>query len=226
MGNCYLPILGDIIPDMGRSATKPPLTKTTTKIGFAAALFSKVQLRLLSLLLSHPERGFHLSEIIKIVNSGTGGVQRELAKLTQAGILTLTADGNRKKYQANKEAPIFEELSRIILKSTGLVEPIKSALENFQDKIRFSFIYGSIAKGTDTASSDVDVMIVGENLSYGEIFGALQPAEKSIHRTINPNIMSPTEWSQTLAANNPFLRAIIQQPRIMIIGSDNELQGA
>jgi predicted nucleotidyltransferase len=215
---------------MGKSAPKVSATKKppgkANKIGFAAALFSKVQLRLLSLLLGHPERGFHASEIIKLLNSGTGGVQRELAKLTQAGILTCTADDNRKKYQANKEAPIFEELSRIILKSTGLVEPIKNALDNFQDKIRFAFIYGSIAKGTDTAKSDIDVMIVGENLSYGEIFGALQPAEKSIRRTINPNIMSTSEWRRTLAADNSFLKAIVHQPKIMIIGSDNELQGA
>jgi predicted nucleotidyltransferase len=197
-----------------------------TSISLADALFSKVQLRVLSLLIGHPDRAFHMSEIIKLAKSGTGAVQRELSKLTKAGILSCLSDGNRKIYRANREAPIFEELNRIVLKTTGLVEPIRKALGRFQDKIRIAFIYGSVAKGTDTASSDVDVMIIGKGLSYDEIFEALQPAEKIIHRPINPNIMTSSEWRDALTLKNSFLKSIIEQPKLFILGTEHELQRA
>ncbi len=212
-----LPKLGIIIPKMGR--------QTEDYKGFAAALFSKVQLRLLNLLIGHPNQAFHTSEIIKRVQSGTGAVQRELVKLAEAGILTSASDGNRRIYQANKQAPIFKELSGIILKTTGLVEPIRDSLTRFQNQIRLAFIYGSIANGTDTANSDVDLMIVGEELSYSEIFGALEIAEKAISRPINPNIMTPPEWSEGLSSGNSFVRKIFENPKLIVLGTEHELKG-
>ena len=194
--------------------------------GLASALFSKVQLRILTLLIGNPARAYHTSEIIKLAKSGTGAVQRELTKLTQAGLLTSRWDSNRKTYQANKQAPIFAELNRILLKTTGLVEPIRNALKPFQNRIRFAFIFGSIAKGTDTANSDVDLMIAGEDLSYSEIFTALQTAEKIIDRPINPKITTPSDWKQTLASENSFLKSIVEQPILFVLGTEHELQGA
>lgn len=200
--------------------------KAIENTSLANALFSKVQLRLLSLLIGHPERTFHTSEIIRLAKSGTGAVQRELIKLTKAGILLSLLNGNRRTYRANTQAPIFEELNRIVLKTTGLVEPIRAALSKFEKRIRFAFVYGSVAKGTDTANSDVDVMIVGDGLSYGEIFEALQFAEKTIYRPINPNIMTPSEWKKAITSNNSFLKGIIEKPRLIILGKEHELQGA
>jgi predicted nucleotidyltransferase len=199
--------------------------KSIESTSLAHALFSKVQLRLLSLLIGHPERSFHTSEIIRLAKSGTGAVQRELIKLTKAGVLLSLIDGNRKTYRANTQAPIFEELYGIILKTTGLVEPIRRALRQFQNQIKFAFVYGSVANGTETASSDVDVMIVGEGLSYSEVYGALQMAEKAISRPVNPNIMTLSEWDQALISKNPFLKGLAEKPRLIIFGKEHELQG-
>jgi predicted nucleotidyltransferase len=199
--------------------------KSIESTSLAHALFSKVQLRLLSLLIGHPERSFHTSEIIRLAKSGTGAVQREIIKLTKAGVLLSLIDGNRKTYRANTQAPIFEELYGIILKTTGLVEPIRRALRQFQNQIKFAFVYGSVANGTETASSDVDVMIVGEGLSYSEVYGALQMAEKAISRPVNPNIMTLSEWDQALISKNPFLKGLAEKPRLIIFGKEHELQG-
>ena len=207
--------MGIIFPRMGMEKDKD---------GLASALFSGVQLRLLSLLIGNPDRAFTISEIIKLARSGTGAVQRELKKLASAGLVTLVSTDHRKLYQANKQAPIFEELNRIILKTTGLVAPIRTALRRFEDRIRFAFVFGSIAKGTDTASSDIDLMIVGTALSYSEIFGALQDAEKQIHRAINPNIVTPAEWDQALSEQNSFFKGIVEQPIIPVIGTDQDVR--
>lgn len=198
-------------------------TKVKTQVGLASALFSQVQLRLLSLLIGQPNRAFHTSEIIALARSGTGAVLRELTKLAKAGIIESRSEGNRKIYQANRQSPIFKELHRIILKTTGLVEPIRRSLKSFHDRIRFAFVYGSVAKGTETAHSDVDVMIVGEDLSYSEVFGALQIAEKAINRPINPNIMTPAEWKRSPSGNS-FLKSVAEGPKLFIFGSEHELK--
>lgn len=210
--------MGTIIPNMGKTHKQPA--------SLASALFSKVQLRLLSLFMSQPEQAFHTSQIIKRIQSGTGAVQRELERLAQSGILKSRADGNRRLYQANRDSPIFNELSQIILKTTGLVEPIRDALKQLQNKIHFAFVFGSVAKGLDTASSDIDLMIVGEDLSYSEIFNAIQRAEKILGRPINPNLMTLAEWEQKLSDENSFVVGISQQPKFIIQGDIHDLQSA
>lgn len=193
--------------------------------GLAGALFSRVQLRVLHLLVGNPDRSFHASEIIRLVKSGSGAVQRELEKLTAADIVTTASSANRKLYQANRESPIFEDLYGIIVKTVGVIEPLKKALKPFSAKIASAFVYGSIARGTDTAKSDIDLMILGDNLSYREIFTALQRTEKQVHRPINPNLMTEGEWKQKTADRNPFVVKVLKQPKLFIIGIDHELQG-
>ena len=194
--------------------------------GLASALFSQVQLRVLSLLLGHPNKSFHVSEIIRLARSGSGAVQRELETLAEAGIIKSESAGNRKIYQANKQAPIFRELHSIILKTTGLIDPIRTALKKFQKQISIAFVYGSVAKGSDTANSDVDIMIVSDDLSYSPVFSALQDAEKIIGRPINPNLMTSGEWTKNISAENAFVTKILKQPKLMIFGTEDELEGS
>lgn len=191
--------------------------------GLAGALFSQVQLRVLALLIGHPDQKFHASEIIRLARSGSGAVQRELEKLTDAGILTVTPSDNRKVYKANRQSPIFEELHGIILKTVGLVEPIRSALKPFKAKIGFAFVYGSVAKGEDSARSDIDLLIVGDELAYSEIFNALQKAEQTLRRPINPNLMTAVEWDRKRASDNTVVRKILDQPKLFVFGSEDEL---
>lgn len=199
--------------------------RAESRSGLASALFSRVQLRILSLLFGQPDRAYQVTEAINLAGSGRGAVQRELERLTKAGILNRTLYRNHKLYQANRQSPVFEELRSLILKTVGLVEPLRDSLKAFRSKIDVAFVYGSIAKGADTANSDIDLLIIGDDLAYGDIFNALQKAEKTLHRPVSPNLMTRQEWRQRTSDKNPFIRKILQQPRLFIFGDDNELKG-
>ena len=198
---------------------------SSPRSGLASALFSHVQLRVLAHFFGQPDRTFHASELIRLARSGSGAVQRELKKLASAGILTVTITGNRKLYGANRQSPIFEELHRLIVKTVGLVEPIRQALEPFGSVIDVAFVYGSVANGRDTARSDIDLMIIGKELSYSEVYAALQKAEKGLRRSVNPNLMTRGEWARKRDDKSFFVEKIIQQPKLFILGTENELTG-
>jgi predicted nucleotidyltransferase len=199
--------------------------KSLTESGLAGALFARVQARLLALFFGEPDRTFHVSELIRLVDSGSGAVQRELKKLAAAGILSVAISGNRRFYQANRQSPIFEELHGLIVKTVGLVEPLRSSLKAFADGIDVAFVYGSVAKGEDTAKSDIDLMIIGQDVAYGEIYAALQKAEKILLRAVNPNLMTKKEWNKKLLERSSFISKILQQPKLFVFGTENELKG-
>src|SRR2546428_12361661 len=120
-------------------------------ISLSNALFSKVQQRVLALIFGRPERSFYMSEIVRNVHSGTGAVERELSRLQRSGLVSVERIGNQKHYRANHESPIFEELQSLIRKTVGLAEPLREALAPYSDKIKAAFVFGSVAKGSDTA---------------------------------------------------------------------------
>lgn len=198
-------------------------TKSASR-SLASALFSQVQLRLLRLFIGQPDRTYQISDVIRLAHSGRGAVQRELEKLSAAGILAVSISGKRKTYRANRESPIFNELYRLIMKTVGMVEPIRTALEPFRKNIELAFVYGSVARGKDTASSDIDLMVFGNDVGYGEIFGALQKAEKVLSRPVNPTVTSAREWRFKLAEEKSFARKVSQQPKLFVFGTENELK--
>src|SRR5947208_15071 len=155
-------------------------------ISISNALFSKVQQRVLALIFGQPERSFYMSEIVRNVNSGTGAVERELSRLQRSGLVSVARIGNQKHYRANQDSPIFEELRSLVAKTVGLAEPIRKSLEPYADAIKVAFVYGSVAKGTDTARSDIDLMVIGDELNYSDLYTAAQQAEAAVRRKINP----------------------------------------
>jgi predicted nucleotidyltransferase len=179
-------------------------------------------LRVLTLLFGQPDRSFHASEIIRLAASGSGAVQRELERLSSAGLIEVTVSGNRKFYQANRNSPLFEELHGLVIKTAGLVEPLKAALQPLAKQIQAAFVYGSVAKGGDTAGSDIDLMIIADDLGYGDIYKALQKAEDKLRRPINPNLMTTQEWRRKSADDSAFAGKIARQPRLFIIGEADE----
>src|ERR1017187_7180126 len=144
--------------------------------GIGEALFTKVQQRVLAVLFGNPTRSFYANELIAVASSGSGAVQRELAQLEAAELVTVSRVGNQKHYQANSSAPIFEELHGLVLKTSGLVDVLRAALAPLAAQIDQAFVYGSVAKGTDTSKSDVDLMVICEGVAYAELFAALEPA--------------------------------------------------
>ena len=193
------------------------------KTNLADALFSKVRQRVLGLLYGQPYRSFHTNQVIRLTRSGTGAVQRELEKSTVAGLITVTPIGNQKHYQANQAMPFFTELRSIVLKTFGLADQIRQALKPIAPKIQIAFIYGSVAKQEDTASSDIDLMVISDNnLTYGDLFKQLKKVETQLGRAINPTFYSAAEWARKKKDKNNFVIKIIKQQKIFLIGNEDE----
>lgn len=210
---CFtIPILGVIVLIMGIKSN-----------GLADALFSKAQQRVLGLLFVNADRSFFTNEIVRFVDSGIGVVQRELKKLAASGLITTINIGNQKHYQANRDAPIFDELRGIMTKTVGLSDILRTALYPVSDKIKTAFIYGSIAKSTDTAKSDIDMLIVTNELSFSDLFSVLSPCEATLGRPVNPSIYSVQELERKLVEENVFVSRILEQPKIFLIGSADDL---
>ena len=191
--------------------------------GLASALFSKTQRRVLGLLFGNAERSYYANEIVRLAGVGIGTVQRELNKLAAAGLITVRKVGNQKHYQANHESPIFTELQGIALKTFGIADVIREALATLGGDVHYAFIYGSIAKGADTARSDIDVMIVGTGLSYGDAVGVLGEVEPRLGRPVNPTLYNPSEVRRKLADDSAFLKRLLAQPKIFLIGTEDDL---
>ncbi|MDE2417649.1 MAG: transcriptional regulator [Burkholderiales bacterium] len=209
--------MGIIHPNMGIS------TNSTESSALADALFPKVRQRVLAVLFGTPDRSYYANEVIALAQSGTGAVQRELADLSAAGLLTVSKQGNQKHYQANASAPVFAELRSLVLKTMGLADVLRTALAPLAAQIDAAFIYGSVARQQDTAHSDVDVMVVSNALGYGEVFGALESATASLGRKINPTLYTPADWAKRVHNDNAFVTRVWQQPKIWLIGSEEKL---
>ena len=195
----------------------------TAHVRLADALFTKVQQRVLGILFGQPEKSFLSKEVIALAGSGTGAVHRELRRLTASGLITVRSAGWEKHYQANRESPVFEELRALIMKTVGLIEPLREALASLSGGIRAAFVYGSQASGTDTASSDVDLMIVSEDLTHAEAYAALAIAEQVLARPINPSIVSLAEWRRRREDQNHFLENVSTHPKLFVLGSEDDL---
>lgn len=209
--------MGMITPNMGDSST------TSTSRSLADALFSGTKQRVLGILYGQPARSFYANEVINLAASGSGAVQRELATLAGSGLITVKSVGNQKHYQANPESPIFAELCSIIQKTSGLAEPIRQALVPLSSRITAAFVYGSVAKKTDTANSDIDLMLISDEIDYGELFSVLEEVSVKLGRPINPTILTREEFGKRLANRESFLTRVMEQPKIWIIEGSNDL---
>lgn len=192
-------------------------------MGLAGALFTGTQQRVLGLLFGQPDRSFYATEIIAMAGAGSGAVQRELARLTQSGLVTLRPVGNQKHYQANPASPIFAELCGIARKTVGLAEPLREALAPLVSQIKAAFVYGSIAKKQDSARSDIDLMLVSDTLTFGDTYLALDAASKSLGREVNPTILTVQDFAKRRQEEGSFVSRVLEQPKIWLIGGEDDL---
>jgi predicted nucleotidyltransferase len=199
-------------------------TISTDAISLSNALFSKVQQRVLALIFGQPERSFYTSEIKRNVNSGTGAVERELSRLQRSGLVSIERIGNQKHYRANRQSPIFAELHSLVIKTVALTEPLRKSLEPYSDKIKAAFVYGSVAKGTDTARSDIDLLVIGDELSYSELYAALQNVDNALGRKVSPTFLSRKDWRRKASDKGSFISKVNALPKIFVLGSEKDLQ--
>ena len=191
--------------------------------GLADALFTTTQQRVLGLLIGLPGRSFFANELIGLTGSGSGAVQRELARLESSGLVSARWIGNQKHYQANQVSPIFLELSGIVQKTFGLAGPLQEALKPLADRIRAAFVFGSVAKKEDSAASDIDVMVISDSLTYADLFAALESVTTRLGRTVNPTVLSWEDLSKRSKDGNAFVVRVLKLPKIWLIGTESDL---
>ncbi|WP_447123447.1 nucleotidyltransferase domain-containing protein [Glaciimonas sp. GG7] len=190
---------------------------------YADALFTKTQQRVLAVLFGQSQRSFYANEIIGLAGSGSGAVQRELARLESSGLVTVHRVGNQKHYQANHAAPIFDELRGIVLKTFGVVDVLRAALQPLWPLVDVAFVYGSLAKGTEHAGSDVDLMVIGRVPSNTELLEVLLPAQAQLGRVVNPTLYTPGEFAQRVHDGKSFIMRVLEQPKIFVKGSEHDV---
>ena len=220
-----IPKKGTKVPLMGISLSlkqHPTPAKAgkpgTSPQSMADALYTTTQQRLLGLLFGQPRRSFFVTELIELARVGRGAVQRELARLEHSGLVVTERYGNRKHYRANADAPIYKELCSIILKTVGIREQVQAALEPLTAMISLALIYGSVAKQADTAQSDIDLLVVSDDLTLEELYTHLSVAEKRLGRQISPTLYTVPEFNQRRKNGNPFLKRVLEGPTVLLKG--------
>ncbi len=151
-------------------------------------------------------------------------MQREVGRLVLSGLVTVRPVGNQKHYQANPASPIYEELCGIARKTVGIAEPLRASLAELEDQILAAFVFGSVAKQTDHAASDIDVMIISDSLGYADAVAALEPVAQGLGREINPVIYTPKELAKRVADDSVFVSRVLSQPKVWLFGSEHDLR--
>ena len=211
--------MGTIIPIMGHIVSSGmPAT-----VSVADALFTQTQQRVLSVLFGNATRSHYASEIIGRAQIGRGAVQRELARLEASGLITSERIGNQKHYRANEKSPVFEPLREIVLRTSGLADVLRTALAPLAQRIIAAFVFGSIARGEDSASSDVDLFVVSDALTYADLFGVLEDAARTLGREVNPRVNSRIELATLRKKKNSFVERVMERPKIWIYGDEGSL---
>ncbi len=195
----------------------------SSKSPLGETLFGQTRQRILALLFGRPDERFYQRRMIQAVGLGSGAVQRDLERLSRSGILTRTVEGRQVYFQANRQCPIFADLQSIVRKTFGAAQAIKEALESIADRIRVAFVFGSVAAGTETSASDVDVMVVGDNLSLTDVVSAIAGAQREIGREINPSVYPTDEFCRKLAEGQHFVSSVVAGRKIFLIGEEREL---
>ena len=185
-------------------------------------LFPGTRQRVLAQLLLEPEAVLHLRELARLTGSHAGTLARELDKLTDAGLLLRTAQGNQVRYRANRDHPLFEDLAAMFRKTHGAAAVLRDALAPLAGRMRVALVFGSMAQGTQAARSDIDLLVVGE-VGFPELVKTLYPAQEALRREISPVLYSPDEFAQRVRLGEAFLREITGKPVVFLMGEKDDL---
>ena len=210
---------------MGKKQTDSK-TASAAAPTLAETLFSATQQKVLHLFFSNPDRSFFASEIIELAGSGTGAVQREIARLVGSGLVNQRQVGRQKHYQVNPGSPIYAELRSIVAKTSGIANVLRSSLRPLADRILLALLYGSFPKGESRSKSDVDLLVVGEGIALEELYSALESAERALRRKINPTLYSAKEFRKRKADRNPFLTKVLNGKTEAVLGNVNAVETA
>ena len=190
----------------------------------ATALFGKTRRNVLGLLLLDADATFYLREIVRRTGAGQGAVQRELRRLSEAGIIKREGNSRTIMYRADHQSPVFDELRNLLAKTVGAAEHLRRALAPLQPRIDVGFIYGSYAKDTGLRpGSDIDLMVVGD-ASFGDIVEHTAVAQRELGREINLTVYTAAEFGQRVREGHHFLADVLKHPKLFLIGGPRELE--
>ena len=187
-----------------------------------APLLTPLKQAVLSATILQPDKRWYFTELARHLGVRPSSIQRELASFVSAGILSRVQDGNRVYYQAERTCPIFADLEQLLLKTAGLVDVVRKAIEPLREKVVLAFLYGSVASSRERAGSDVDLMLVG-GVSLSEVSPVLRPAERQLGRSVNPTVYTTKEFSKRIRERNHFLSRVLGEPVLFIYGTRDEL---
>ncbi len=207
------------INDSANISNEPDNNNVWRPSALADALFTTSQQKVLALLFGQPNREFFVTEIIRLAGCGRGAVQRELAKLAESGLATVSSSGNRRYYRANHESPPFEELCKIVRKTIGLEVSTRKALVPLADRLVLAVLFGSVARGAESATSDIDLLLVSDELTLEVVYKALSSTEKSLGRCINPTLLRLDEFQLRRKDKNGFVAQVLDRPHSVLVGT-------
>ncbi|MEO0108450.1 MAG: nucleotidyltransferase domain-containing protein [candidate division WOR-3 bacterium] len=188
----------------------------------AQTLFGTTRRAVLGLLYGHADEEFYLRQIVRLTGVGIGPVQREVRALTQSGIILRRVRGHQVFFRANPDCPLFAELRSIVTKTVGVAGALRAALAPLAGQIAVAFIYGSVARGTETRLSDIDVMVIG-SVDFADVSDALSPVQERLNREVNVTVYSRREFREKARAGHHFIGAVLKGNKTYVIGDENEL---
>lgn len=191
-----------------------------------SAIFSDSQAKVYLQIFGNPERAYHLSELRRMTGLGSASLQREINRLVDAGLATSVMVGNQRQISANTQSTVFEELHALTLKVLGVVPMLLEALSPIASKIELALVYGSVAKQLDTAASDIDVMVVCQDLTLREILEHVLPIEELLNRKVNPTCYTAKEFRKRLGDPDSFVNRVLAQRIIRLIGDVDAFRSA
>ena len=194
-----------------------------TPKGIGELFAGRAVVSLLRLFFLYPTQAFYQRELSDLIGERLFLSQRALTRLVRAGVVDSSRRGNRIYYRANESHPAFQDLKAVILKTIGVGDLLRSQLAGLGERVRVAFVYGSMARGDDTATSDLDIMIVGD-LSSREVASILAPVKETLNREINPSVYSPQQLRKGIRARHPFLTGVLKGPKIFLRGDDRGLE--
>ena len=186
-------------------------------------LFPRIRQAVLSACLLHPEKWWYLSDLAQFLNVTPSSLQRELASLSAATLLKVKREGNRVYYKANTAWSGFQELQALLIKTVGIADVVNAAIKTFMTCVDLAFIYGSFARGETIASSDIDLMLVGD-LKLSDLSPFLKRAEALLAKEINPSLFTKKDFISKVRANDSFLKTVLNDKKIFLKGNENELK--
>jgi uncharacterized protein len=198
------------------------LVMSTGNSSFANVLFGRTRSAVLALLYGHADQSFYTRQIAREAGASVGAVQRELGNLSRVGLVVRNSVGNQVFYQANRGAPVFAEMRALVNKTVGVFHALRSPLEALSKRIVVAFVYGSVARGEETATSDLDLMVVGD-AKLDDVLSRLSEVEKTIGRPVNPTVYSVAEFKSKLVNGNHFLNAVLKGKKVFLLGDEDEL---